>query len=183
MFASLRRHGPPAPEPPGGLHLLAALCAVAGIAIHLLIRFGYHETGPPADVPLLVVLFVAGGPLVLDLLWRGARGKIPAAAGECLRARVRRHHRRADSHQQTPATSGAAERRRRPAVTYRRRDCAGGHRSPGRAERPSHGARALVADGLRAGSAAFPASRLTVAGNSQRDTVSDRSRRRSVTVR
>jgi heavy metal translocating P-type ATPase len=60
------------------LHLLAALCAVAGIAIHLLIRFGYRETGPPADIPLLIVLVAAGGPLVLDLLWRGAHGTFGA---------------------------------------------------------------------------------------------------------
>jgi heavy metal translocating P-type ATPase len=60
------------------LHLLAALCAVAGIAIHLLLRSGYRETGLPADVPLLVVLFAAGGPLVLDLLWRSAHGTFGA---------------------------------------------------------------------------------------------------------
>lgn len=44
--------------------------AVAGIAIHLLLRFAFHL---PADIPLLVVLIGGGLPLVYDLLkklWR-----------------------------------------------------------------------------------------------------------------
>jgi heavy metal translocating P-type ATPase len=60
------------------LHALAASLAVAGIAVHLLLRFGYRATGTPVDVPLLVVLFVAGVPLVLDLLWRSAHGEFGA---------------------------------------------------------------------------------------------------------
>lgn len=55
---------------------LIALLALAGILIHLPLQY----LGPPsgsaaARLPLLVVLLIGGGPLVLRLVWRAARGE------------------------------------------------------------------------------------------------------------
>ncbi len=53
-----------------------ALLALAGILVHLPLRYLSRLSGSPAaDLPLLVVLLVGGGPLVLRLAWRGLRGQ------------------------------------------------------------------------------------------------------------
>jgi len=52
--------------------------AVAGIAAHLVLRFGWPETSAFANVPLVVVLILVGVPLVVDLLWRSLHGSFGA---------------------------------------------------------------------------------------------------------
>ena len=51
---------------------------MAGTAAHLVLRFVYHLTGAAADAPLLVVLAVAGIPLVIDLTRRSVHGEFGA---------------------------------------------------------------------------------------------------------
>jgi cation transport ATPase len=51
---------------------------MAGAAAHLVLRFVYHLTGAAADAPLLVVLAVAGIPLVIDLARRSVHGEFGA---------------------------------------------------------------------------------------------------------
>ena len=57
-------------------HTAVALLALAGILVHLIIRFAIGVSGPSANAPLLVVLAVGGVPLVLHLAWRGVRGDV-----------------------------------------------------------------------------------------------------------
>jgi heavy metal translocating P-type ATPase len=53
-------------------HLAAAALALAGVAAHLVFR----AVSPTlADIPLLVVLAVAGAPLVMALVWRALHGE------------------------------------------------------------------------------------------------------------
>ena len=54
------------------------MLAVAGIAAHLVLRFGWPETSAFANVPLVVVLILVGVPLVVDLLWRSLHGSFGA---------------------------------------------------------------------------------------------------------
>ena len=54
------------------LHLAAAALAFAGIAAHLVFTRPVLRT--PADIPLLVVLALAGAPLVLGLVRRACTG-------------------------------------------------------------------------------------------------------------
>ena len=54
---------------------LIALVALAGILVHLILRFATGLAGARASAPLLVVLVVGGIPLVLNLVWRGLRGE------------------------------------------------------------------------------------------------------------
>ena len=52
-----------------------AILALAGILVHLILRYltGLADS-PVANLPLLLVLFVGGLPLVVRLLWRGLHG-------------------------------------------------------------------------------------------------------------
>jgi heavy metal translocating P-type ATPase len=53
--------------------LAIAYCSVAGIVIHLLLRFGFHTQPATFQLPLTIVLIAGGGPLVYELLiklWR-----------------------------------------------------------------------------------------------------------------
>ncbi|MEZ5320247.1 MAG: heavy metal translocating P-type ATPase [Vicinamibacterales bacterium] len=54
---------------------LIAVLAIAGIALHLILRFGLRTTGPAVDLPLLVVLAVGGSVLVVQLAIGLIRGR------------------------------------------------------------------------------------------------------------
>ena len=54
---------------------MAAALALAGVAAHLLLRFLFHAGASLTDAPLLLVLAVAGLPLVLQLVWRSFHGE------------------------------------------------------------------------------------------------------------
>jgi len=45
-----------------------AILAVIAIITHLVLRYGYHVTGPTADYPLFMALLLGGLPLVIDLV-------------------------------------------------------------------------------------------------------------------
>ena len=61
-----------------GQESLVAILAVAGIAIHLVLRYITAASQRAADAPLLVVLLIGGTPLVLRLARDGLRGKFGA---------------------------------------------------------------------------------------------------------
>src|SRR5690242_6222275 len=48
-------------------HAIIAIWSVLGIGIHLLLRFVFHSTPQITGAPLLLVLFVGGLPLVIEL--------------------------------------------------------------------------------------------------------------------
>ena len=54
------------------------MLALAGIAAHLVFRFGWPQTSAFANVPLVAVLVLVGVPLVVDLLWRSLHGSFGA---------------------------------------------------------------------------------------------------------
>ncbi len=55
---------------------LVALLALAGILLHLMLRYAIAPAGSSvADVPVLLVLALAGLPLVVRLAWRGLHGE------------------------------------------------------------------------------------------------------------
>ena len=54
------------------------MLAVAGIAAHVVLRFGRPHAGAFASVPLIAVLILVGIPLVIDLLWRSLHGSFGA---------------------------------------------------------------------------------------------------------
>jgi heavy metal translocating P-type ATPase len=62
----------------GRPHLAAAVLALAGIAVHVALRVGFQLQPPAADLPLLIVLAVAGVPFVVALGWRAVRGEFGA---------------------------------------------------------------------------------------------------------
>jgi heavy metal translocating P-type ATPase len=73
------RHQPPrrafwaSPEIARSRTTLIAIIALAGIFLHLLLRFGFHSGTRAAQAPLFAVLALGGVPLVLELLrklWR-----------------------------------------------------------------------------------------------------------------
>ena len=56
-------------------HVAAAGLALAGVASHLVLRFATHVSASVANAPLVIVLAVAGGPLVVALSWRALHGE------------------------------------------------------------------------------------------------------------
>jgi len=56
-------------------HVAAAALALAGVASHLVLRFATDVSTSVANAPLVIVLAVAGAPLVLALLWRALHGE------------------------------------------------------------------------------------------------------------
>jgi heavy metal translocating P-type ATPase len=55
---------------------VAALLSLAGILVHLVLRFVVGAArSPTADAPLVAVLVIAGAPLVVRLAWRGIHGE------------------------------------------------------------------------------------------------------------
>ena len=57
-------------------NLAIALFALGGIAIHLAMRFGFHQpSGPWLEAPLHAVLWLGGLPLILELLAKAFRGE------------------------------------------------------------------------------------------------------------
>jgi heavy metal translocating P-type ATPase len=67
-------HPPAEDETPVGRNLLVAALTLAGIILHLVMRFALHKQGLWIDVPLITVLVLGGGVLLLDLLKRVLHG-------------------------------------------------------------------------------------------------------------
>ena len=51
-----------------GIESAIAILAVAGIAAHLILRYGFTDFQTYANYPLYITLILGGGPLVFDLL-------------------------------------------------------------------------------------------------------------------
>ncbi len=56
-------------------HAAVAGLALAGLAVHVVVRYAPHAPAALADTPLIAVLLVGGLPLVLALAWRAMHGE------------------------------------------------------------------------------------------------------------
>jgi heavy metal translocating P-type ATPase len=74
-MASRHRSGPAAPSRRLPREGLIAALAIAGITVHLVLRFGLRSPVRGQDLPLLTVLLLGGLPLVVGLFRKAIRGQ------------------------------------------------------------------------------------------------------------